>query len=40
MEKVIREQGAVPATIGILEGQVKIRMTENELRELAADGTD
>jgi len=29
VEKVIREQGAVPATIGILAGQVKIGMTEN-----------
>ncbi|MBI3241878.1 MAG: pseudouridine-5'-phosphate glycosidase [Chloroflexi bacterium] len=39
MEAVVREQGAVPATIAILKGQVKIGLTDEELTYLAnADG--
>lgn len=33
VEQVIREQGAIPATIGILDGIVKIGMTPEEIEE-------
>jgi pseudouridine-5'-phosphate glycosidase len=39
MEAVVREEGAVPATIGLLRGRVIIGMTPDEIEELAA-GTD
>jgi pseudouridine-5'-phosphate glycosidase len=35
MEAIIREHGATPATIAILGGQVKIGLTDDELRYLA-----
>src|SRR5574341_357060 len=35
MEAIIREQGAIPATIAILAGQVKIGLTAHELNYLA-----
>jgi len=35
MEKVIREKGAVPATIGIVKGKVKIGMSEEEIEWFA-----
>ncbi len=39
MEAIIREHGVTPATIAILGGQVKIGLTDDELRYLAnADG--
>lgn len=31
VENIIREQGAVPATIGIIEGRIKIGLTDEEL---------
>jgi len=37
MESTIREEGAVPATIGVLKGQVRIGMSEADLDELARD---
>src|SRR6185436_18324134 len=36
MEKAIRAAGAIPATIGIGQGQVNVGMTAEELRHLAA----
>src|SRR5436190_20477265 len=36
MEKAIRAAGAIPATIGIGQGQVRVGMTAEELRHLAA----
>ncbi|TJY40719.1 pseudouridine-5'-phosphate glycosidase [Cohnella pontilimi] len=35
VEQIIRDQGAVPATIGIMEGKIKIGLTENELELFA-----
>jgi len=35
VERIIREQGAVPATIGILDGRVKIGLNEQELEAFA-----
>jgi pseudouridine-5'-phosphate glycosidase len=35
MEAAIREEGAVPATIGVLKGKVRIGMSEADLDELA-----
>ncbi|PRX73212.1 pseudouridine-5'-phosphate glycosidase [Cohnella sp. SGD-V74] len=35
VERIIREQGAVPATIGIMEGRVKIGLNEQELEAFA-----
>ena len=37
MEAAIREEGAVPATIGVLKGKVRIGMSEADLDELAND---
>jgi pseudouridine-5'-phosphate glycosidase len=31
-EKIIREEGAVPATIGIVQGKIKIGLTDGEIR--------
>lgn len=39
MESAVREEGAVPATIGLLRGRVIIGMTPDEVEELAV-GTD
>ncbi len=38
VESIIREQGAVPATIAIIEGKIKIGLTERELEFMATDG--
>jgi pseudouridine-5'-phosphate glycosidase len=38
VERIIREQGAVPATIGIMEGKIKIGLNEQELNEFATNG--
>jgi len=35
MENTVREEGAVPATIGVLKGKVRIGMSEADLDELA-----
>lgn len=37
MESNVREQGALPATIGVLKGQVRIGMSKSDLEELAND---
>lgn len=37
MENAVREEGAVPATVGVLKGNIRIGMTEGELEELAND---
>ena len=37
MEANVREEGAVPATIGVLKGKVRIGMSEADLEELAND---
>jgi pseudouridine-5'-phosphate glycosidase len=38
-EAAVREGGAVPATIGVLDGAVRIGLREDELRRLADAGT-
>jgi pseudouridine-5'-phosphate glycosidase len=37
MEKIIREQGAVPATVGVLGGKTQIGMNKEDLQLLAQD---
>ena len=37
MESAIREEGAVPATIAVLKGKVRVGMSEADLEELAND---
>ena len=37
MESAIREEGSVPATIGVLKGKVRVGMSEADLEELAND---
>lgn len=34
-EQILREQGVVPATIGIIDGKIKVGMTEEEIHFLA-----
>lgn len=34
VEKIIKEKGAVPATIGIIKGRIKVGLTENEIEYL------
>ena len=36
-ERRVREAGAVPATIGVLDGEVRVGLTENELGRFDAD---
>ncbi|HET7465361.1 MAG TPA: pseudouridine-5'-phosphate glycosidase [Candidatus Dormibacteraeota bacterium] len=35
-ESAIREEGAVPATIGVLDGRIKVGLTTDELQRIAA----
>jgi pseudouridine-5'-phosphate glycosidase len=35
LEKAVRENGAVPATIAIIEGEIRVGLTEGELERLA-----
>lgn len=37
VEQIIRDNGAVPATIGIMNGKIKIGLTEQELEEFATN---
>lgn len=37
VEQIIRDNGAVPATIGFLDGQIKIGLNEDELLEFATN---
>jgi len=37
MEAAVREEGSVPSTIGVLQGKIRIGMSEAELEELASD---
>jgi pseudouridylate synthase len=37
LERIIRDNGAVPATIGIMNGKIKIGLTESELEEFATN---
>ncbi|NGQ97430.1 pseudouridine-5'-phosphate glycosidase [Brevibacillus sp. SYP-B805] len=39
VERIIRDNGAVPATIGLLDGKIKIGLTEAELERFATDKT-
>ena len=39
VENIIREEGAIPATIGIIGGKIKIGMTKQEI-ELFAKSSD
>ncbi len=39
MESAVREEGATPATIGIVNGEVRIGLTDGEMTRLAADET-
>jgi pseudouridylate synthase len=35
MERIVRENGAIPATIAILEGKIRVGLSESELERLA-----
>jgi pseudouridine-5'-phosphate glycosidase len=37
VERIIRENGAVPATIGLMDGKIKIGLTDRELERFATD---
>lgn len=37
-EQIIREQGAVPATIAIIDGTIRVGITESEIKDLLAAG--
>lgn len=37
VEQIIRDNGAVPATIGIMDGKIKIGLSESELEEFATN---
>ena len=37
MEKIVRDNGGEPATIGLLDGEIKVGMTEKEIRRLAKE---
>ncbi|KAG9231132.1 Indigoidine synthase A like protein-domain-containing protein [Amylocarpus encephaloides] len=36
LEKIVRDNGAVPATIGVLDGKIRVGMTETQLTRLAS----
>ncbi|MFT5238421.1 MAG: pseudouridine-5'-phosphate glycosidase, partial [Flavobacteriaceae bacterium] len=38
VEQIIRNQGAVPATIALINGKIKVGLTENEIDYLAQSG--
>ncbi|KAF8977263.1 hypothetical protein BGZ46_007530 [Entomortierella lignicola] len=38
VEKVVRDNGAVPATIAIIDGQIQIGLSEDQIRDLAKLG--
>lgn len=40
LERIIRDAGAVPATIGVVRGEVVIGLTEDEITELASADAD
>lgn len=40
LEKIVREHGAVPATIGILEGVARVGLTDAEITTLASTAGD
>jgi pseudouridylate synthase len=40
VEVTVRDSGAVPATIGLLEGLIRIGLTENELTQIAASSSN
>ncbi|KAF9395074.1 hypothetical protein BGX21_010105, partial [Mortierella sp. AD011] len=35
VEKVVRDNGAVPATIAIIDGQIQIGLSQDQIRDLA-----
>ncbi len=35
MEAIVREHGAVPATIAVLDGQLRVGLSDDELEHLA-----
>ncbi len=39
VERQIREQGAIPATIAILDGRLKVGLSEEQIRHLGQQGT-
>jgi pseudouridylate synthase len=39
-ERSVREAGAVPATVGILDGEIRVGLTESEIERFAAAGSE
>ena len=40
VEKTVRDQGAVPATIALIDGQIKVGLTDQEIQFLAQKGRE
>ena len=40
VEKVVRDNGATPATIAILDGQIQIGLSQEQIRHLAKMGRE
>ncbi|CAG8980483.1 hypothetical protein HYALB_00013119 [Hymenoscyphus albidus] len=40
LEQIVRDNGGVPATIGVLDGQIRVGMTTSELKRLASTAGD
>jgi pseudouridine-5'-phosphate glycosidase len=39
-ERSVREAGAVPATVGVLDGEIRVGLTEGEIERFAAAGSE
>ena len=39
VEQIVRDNGAIPATIALIDGKIKIGLTENEIDHLAKSGS-
>ena len=39
-ERGVREAGAVPATVGVLDGEIRVGLTESEIERFAAAGSE
>lgn len=40
VEKIVRDKGAIPATIAILNGKLKVGLTKDEIEYLGKKGTE
>ncbi|RLD25996.1 MAG: pseudouridine-5-phosphate glycosidase, partial [Bacteroidetes bacterium] len=40
VEQIVRDNGVIPATIALLDGKIKVGLTENEIDYLAKSGSE